>query len=54
MPGQVTLHSDNGGSMKGATMLVQSYNHVHGHSAICFVTPGQRHAGLDAALLAIT
>ena len=107
VPGQVTLHSDNGGPMKGATMLVtlqtlgimpslsrpsvsndnpyseslfktlkyrpeyplrpfadlaaartwvttlvQWYNHEHRHSAIRFVTPGQRHAGLDAALLA--
>ena len=105
-PGQVTLHSDNGGPMKGATMLatlqalgvmaslsrpsvsndnpyseslfrtlkyrpayplapfenlaaarawvmtlVQWYNHEHRHSAIRFVTPAQRHAGLDAALL---
>ena len=106
-PGQVTLHSDNGGPMKGATMLatlqalgvmaslsrpsvsndnpyseslfrtlkyrpeyplapfddlaaarswvttlVQWYNHDHRHSSIRFVTPAQRHAGLDAALLA--
>jgi len=106
-PGQVTLHSDNGGPMKGATMLatlqalgvmaslsrpsvsndnpyseslfrtlkyrpaypltpfddlaaarawvttlVLWYNHDHRHSAIRFVTPAQRHAGLDAALLA--
>lgn len=104
--GQVTLHSDNGSPMKGATMLatlqqlgvmpslsrpavsndnpfsealfktlkyrpqyplkafadlavtrqwvadlVQWYNHEHRHSAIGFVTPGQRHAGLDEALL---
>ena len=107
VPGQVTLHSDNGGPMKGATMLatlqalgvmaslsrpsvsndnpyseslfrtlkyrpayplapfddlaaarswvttlVQWYNHEHRHSAIRFVTPAQRHAGLDTALLA--
>lgn len=107
VPGQVTLHSDNGGPMKGATMLatlqalgvmaslsrpsvsndnpyseslfktlkyrpayplapfddlaaarawvttlVHWYNHEHRHSAIRFVTPAQRHAGLDAALLA--
>jgi putative transposase len=105
-PQQVVLHSDNGGPMKGATMLatlqslgvmpsfsrpavsndnpyseslfktlkyrpdypakpfadlaaarvwvdgfVRWYNHEHRHSAICFVTPAQRHAGLDAALL---
>lgn len=107
LPGQVTLHSDNGGPMKGATMLatlqelgvmssfsrpavsndnpyseslfktlkyrpeypnqpfedlaaarcwvagfVQWYNHEHRHSAIRFVTPVQRHAGLDKAILA--
>lgn len=106
-PGQVTLHSDNGGPMKGATMLatlqrlgvvpsfsrpsvsndnpfseslfrtlkyrpdypsqsfgdlqaarqwvegfVAWYNHEHRHSAIKFVTPAQRHAGQDAAILA--
>jgi putative transposase len=105
-PHQVTLHSDNGSPMKGATMLatlqalgvtpslsraavsndnpysealfrtlkyrpsytgepfqtllaarqwvgafVQWYNHDHRHSGIRFVTPAQRHAGLDAALL---
>ncbi len=31
--------------------LVQWYNHEHRHSAIRFVTPGQRHAGLDAIIL---
>jgi transposase InsO family protein len=31
--------------------FVQWYNHEHRHSAIGFVTPGQRHAGLDTALL---
>lgn len=106
-PGQVTLHSDNGGPMKGATMLatlqklgvaatfsrpavsndnpyseslfktlkyrpdapltpcadlaearrwaaglVEWYNHEHRHSAIRFVTPAQRHAGLDGEILA--
>ena len=105
-PGQVILHSDNGGPMKGATMLatlqalgvipsfsrpavsndnpyseslfktlkyrsvypdtpfanllaartwvadfVRWYNHEHCHSAIKFVTPSKRHAGLDAAIL---
>jgi putative transposase len=34
------------------TGLVQWYNHEHRHSAIGFVTPAQRHAGLDQALLA--
>ena len=29
----------------------QWYNHEHRHSAIGFVTPAQRHAGLDLALL---
>ncbi len=103
---QLTLHSDNGGPMKGATMLatlhslgvrpsfsrpavsndnpyseslfktlkyrpdyplkpfadvtaarqwvaglVEWYNHAHRHSAIRFVTPAQRHAGLDGPLL---
>ena len=105
-PGQITLHSDNGGPMKGSTMLatlqnlgvvpsfsrpsvsndnpysealfktlkycpqfpskpfsdlsearlwmiefVQWYNHQHRHSGIGFVTPAQRHAGLDIAIL---
>jgi transposase InsO family protein len=31
--------------------FVQWYNHEHRHSAIGFVTPSQRHAGLDVALL---
>jgi transposase InsO family protein len=103
---QLILHSDNGGPMKGATMLatlqglgvmpsfsrpavsndnpyseslfktlkyrpayplkpfadlaaarrwvsdlVTWYNHEHRHSAIRFVTPAQRHAGLDGPLL---
>lgn len=104
--GQVTLHSDNGSPMKGATMLVmlqalgvmpslsrpavsndnpysesafntlkhrsayalkpfenlqaarcwaeglvQWYNHEHRHSGIQFVTPAQRHEGLDKAMM---
>lgn len=104
---QVTLHSDNGSPMKGATMLatlhqlgvvpsfsrpsvsndnpysealfrtlkyrpeypenpfddletarawvnefVDWYNHQHLHSAINFVTPEQRHSGLDGEILA--
>ena len=32
-------------------MFVQWYNHEHRHSAIRFVTPAERHAGLDSALL---
>jgi transposase InsO family protein len=106
-PDQVVLHSDNGGPMKGATMLatlrelgvapsfsrpavsndnpysealfrtlkyrpwyprkpfkslqhartwvagfVAWYNTEHRHSAIRFVTPEQRHNGVDEALLA--
>ncbi|QJD28512.1 transposase [Methylococcus geothermalis] len=31
--------------------LVRWYNHEHRHSAIRFVTPAQRHAGHDTALL---
>ena len=31
--------------------FVTWYNHEHRHSAIRFVTPAQRHAGLDVALL---
>ena len=105
-PGQVTLHSDNGGPMKGATMsailqklgvvpsfsrpsvshdnpyseslfktmkycpeylgqtfsdlnrvrqwvagFVNWYNHEHRHSGIHFVTPAQRHDGLDKDIL---
>lgn len=104
---QVTLHSDNGSPMKGATMLATLqqlgvipsfsrpavsndnpyseslfrtlkyqptypnqpfidllsarrwvagfcdwYNHEHLHSAIKFVTPEQRHTGVDGAILA--
>lgn len=105
-PGQLTLHSDNGAPMKGASLiatleqlgvarslsrpsvsndnpysealfrtlkyrsesplrhfqnvaaarvfadlLVHWYNHEHRHSAISFVTPAERHAGLDSKLL---
>jgi transposase InsO family protein len=104
---ELTLHSDNGGPMKGATMLaklealgvaasfsrprtsddnpfsealfrtmkyrpayptrpfdglpearrwvaafVRWYNHVHLHGSIRFVTPADRHAGRDKAILA--
>jgi putative transposase len=31
--------------------FVQWYNHEHRHSAIGFVTPGERHAGIDITLL---
>jgi transposase InsO family protein len=105
-PGQLTVHSDNGGPMKGATMLatlqalgvmaslsrpavsndnpyseslfktlkyrpdyplepfvdlaaarawvetlVRWYNEEHRHSAIRFVTPAERHANRDEAIL---
>jgi putative transposase len=33
------------------TGLAEGYNHEHRHSAIQFVTPAQRHAGLDEKLL---
>ena len=33
------------------TKLVEWYNHEHRHSAIHFVTPAQRHEGLDGKLL---
>ena len=33
------------------SLFVQWYNHEHRHSAIGFVTPGERHAGLDTELL---
>jgi hypothetical protein len=33
------------------TELAHWYNHEHRHSAIGFVTPAQRHAGLDRTLL---
>ena len=32
-------------------LFVQWYNHEHRHSAISFVTPAERHSGLDSALL---
>ena len=35
----------------GSTELVKWYNHEHRHSAIGFVTPAQRHEGLDEQLL---
>jgi putative transposase len=34
-----------------ASTFVQWYNHEHRHSAINFVTPAERHNGLDSALL---
>ena len=35
-----------------ASRFVQWYNFEHRHSGIRYVTPGQRHAGEDVALLA--
>lgn len=35
-----------------AAAFVHWYNHEHRHSAICYVTPAQRHAGDDHAILA--
>lgn len=35
-----------------ATAFVRWYNHVHRHSGIAYVTPEQRHSGLDKELLA--
>jgi putative transposase len=32
-------------------MFIQWYNHEHRHSAICFVTPAERHASLYTELL---
>jgi len=106
MPGQLSLHSDNGAPMKGSsllatlqqlgvaaslsrpgcsndnpfsesifgtlkyrpdmplkpfadlaeacawvTKLLRWYNHEHRHCGVQFVTPAQRHAGLNQALL---
>jgi putative transposase len=36
---------------KWVARFTQWYNHEHRHSAIQFVTPAQRHAGIDGALL---
>jgi putative transposase len=35
-----------------ASRFVQWYNHDHRHSAICYVSPAQRHAGRDHDILA--
>ena len=32
--------------------FVEGYNHFHRHSAIKYVTPDEKHAGLDIAILA--
>jgi hypothetical protein len=41
------LHGDNGATLKATTVLA-----MHRHSATRYVTPAQRHAGEDQALLA--
>jgi len=66
-PEQITLHSDNGGPMKGASMLAAmqalgimpsfsrpavSNDNPYSESLFKTVTPAQRHAGLDTAILA--
>ena len=43
--------TDVAAARQWAAGLVEWYNHEHRHSAIRFVTPTQRHAGLDGALL---
>ena len=39
------------GARQWVAGFVDWYNHEHRHSAIQFVTPAQRHAGLDTAIL---
>ena len=41
----------DGGRRLLVTQLVHWYNHEHRHSAIGFVTPGQRHAESDRSML---
>ena len=43
--------ADLAGARQWVADLVSWYNHEHRHSAIGFVTPAQRHAGLDETLL---
>lgn len=43
--------ADLAAARQWVTGLVSWYNHEHRHSAIRFVTPAQRHAGLDGTLL---
>lgn len=43
--------ADLAGAREWVADLVRWYNHEHRHSAIGFVTPAQRHAGLDETLL---
>jgi len=46
------LKASNANPSSIARPVAHWYNHEHRHSAIGFVTPGQRHAGLDTVLLA--
>ncbi len=48
----LTPFADLAAARRWVTDLVAWYNHEHRHSAIRFVTPAQRHAGLDGPLLA--
>lgn len=40
------------GARRWVSQFVEWYNHVHKHSAIKFVAPADRHAGLDVLILA--
>ena len=44
--------ADLGAARQWASCFVRWYNHEHRHSAIRYVTPAERHAGQDRALLA--
>jgi transposase InsO family protein len=48
----LTPFADLPAARSWASTLVHWYNHEHRHSAIRFVTPAQRHAGLDQEILA--
>lgn len=45
------VFADLAGARQWVTGLVSGYNHEHRRSAIRFVTPAQRHAGLDGGVL---
>ena len=47
-----TGFADLGAARQWASCFVRWYNHEHRHSAIRYVTPAERHAGQDRALLA--
>jgi putative transposase len=48
----MTVHCSGARSRAWATAFVRWYNHVHRHSGITYVTPEQRHSGVDKELLA--